>query len=91
MTKVDVYTKPWCHYSGRAINLLKRRGIAFNEINISTNPDREVEMKTRSARTTVPQVFVGHVHIGGSDELFIADKTGLLQKILDSDKQAQTA
>jgi glutaredoxin 3 len=82
MTKVDVYTKPWCHYSGRAINLLKRRGIDYNEINILNDPKREHEMKTRSARATVPQVFIGHVHIGGSDDLFIADRTGLLEKLV---------
>lgn len=92
MITVDVYTKPWCHYSGRAINLLKRRGVSYNEINVSHSPDREVEMKKRSARTTVPQIFIGHVHIGGSDDLFIAEQTGLLDKLLQPQaKDACTA
>lgn len=82
MTKVDIYTKPWCPYSGRATNLLKRRGIDFNEINITNDAEGENEMRKRSGRITVPQVFFGHVHIGGSDELFIADKTGLLSRLL---------
>jgi glutaredoxin 3 len=84
MIKVDVYTKPWCPYSGRATNLLKRRGIDYNEIDVTNDPRREIEMKSRSARETVPQVFIGHVHIGGSDDLFVADKSGLLEKLMDN-------
>jgi len=47
MAKVDVYTKPWCPYSGRAINMLNRRGINYNEINIATDSTRENEMIKR--------------------------------------------
>ena len=82
MIKVDVYTKPWCLYCDRAISLLKSQGIRFNEINIAVDVKDEIEMKKRSGRTTVPQIFVGHVHIGGSDELFVAEKAGLLEKLL---------
>jgi len=82
MTKIDVYTKPWCPSSGRVINLLARRGMVFNEINISSDSSRTEEMIKRSGRQSVPQIFVGHVHIGGSDDLFIADKNGLLDELL---------
>ena len=82
MIKVDVYTKPWCPYSGRAIDILAKRGLAFNEINVSKDQERENEMKKRSGRHTVPQIFIGHVHIGGSDDLVIADKSGLLDELL---------
>ncbi len=82
MTKVDVYTKHWCPYSGRALNLLKRRGIEYNEINITDDSVGENEMRKRSGRQTVPQVFFGNVHIGGSDDLFVADKTGLLGDLM---------
>jgi len=82
VTKIDVYTKPWCPSSGRAISLLAKRGMIFNEINISSDADREEEMKKRSGRQSVPQIFVGHVHIGGSDDLYIADKNGLLDELL---------
>lgn len=82
MIKVDVYTKPWCPYSGRAVNLLKKRGIEFNEINITNDVKGEFEMRKRSGRQTVPQIFIGHVHVGGSDELIVADRAGLLDKLL---------
>ena len=82
MTKIDVYTKPWCPCSGRAINLLAKKGMIFNEINVTAEPGGEEEMRKRSGRQSVPQIFVGHVHIGGSDDLFIADKNGLLDELL---------
>ena len=88
MAKIDIYTKPWCSYSGRAINMLIRRGLAFNEINITSDTGRENEMKKRSGRNTVPQIFIDHVHIGGSDDLFLADKSGLLAKLVSSENRA---
>ena len=84
MLKFDVYTKPWCRYSGQAINMLNRRGLSYNEINVNADPVRESEMKHRSGRETVPQIFLGNVHIGGSDDLWLADKSGMLDKLLDT-------
>ena len=83
MPKIDVYTKPWCRYSGYAINMLNRRGLPYNEINITADPSRENEMKNRSGRETVPQIFFGHVHIGGSDDLLLADKSGMLDRLVE--------
>jgi len=85
MTNIDLYTKPWCPYCGRAKNLLDRKGVAYNEINVSSDLRLENEMKVRSQRQTVPQIFINGVHIGGSDELLLAEKSGLLDSLL-SDK-----
>jgi len=87
MAKIDIYTKPWCTYSERAVNMLTRRGLAFNEINTS-DTRRQNEMKKRSGRNTVPQIFINHVHIGGSDDLFLADKSGLLAELVSSENRA---
>ena len=88
MVKIDVYTKPWCPYSGRAINLLARKGVVFNEINITNDPAREKEMKKRSGRQTVPQIFIGHVHVGGGDDLLFAERSGMLDELLASHPSA---
>jgi len=82
MSQIDIYTKPWCPYCGRATNLLGRKGVSYNEIDVTLNPRLENEMKVRSGRQTVPQVFVGGVHIGGSDDLLLAEKNGLLDSLL---------
>ena len=88
MVQIDVYTKPWCPYSGRAINILNRKGLQYNEINVTADLARENEMKLRSGRKSVPQIFIGHVHVGGSDDLLLAEKSGLLDVLLASGKQA---
>lgn len=85
MIVTDLYTKPWCPYCGRAKNLLDRKGVAYNEINVASNLKLENEMKIRSQRNTVPQIFVNDVHIGGSDDLMLADKSGLLDSLLSDD------
>jgi len=54
MTQVEIYTKPWCPYCGRAKNLLKQKGVQYTEIDLATGPQRENEMKVRSRQHTVP-------------------------------------
>jgi len=91
MTHIDIYTKPWCPYCGRAKNLLDRKGMHYNEINVTNDPHREREMKDRSQRHTVPQIFIKGVHIGGSDDLFLAEKNGLLDSLLFEDNAEKVA
>ncbi len=82
MCKIDVYTRPWCQSSGYVLNLLTRKGLTYNEINVTTDPTRESEMKNRSGRSNAPQIFIGHVHVGGSDDLMLADQSGMLDNLL---------
>ena len=91
MTQVTVYTKPWCPYCGRATNLLTRKGVPYNQIDVSSDPRLENEMKVRSQRQTVPQIFINGVHIGGSDDLLLADKSGLLDQMLEGSDVKATA
>jgi glutaredoxin 3 len=88
MTQIDIYTKPWCPYCGRAVNLLERKGVQYNEINVTSDLRLENEMKVRSQRQTVPQIFINDVHIGGSDELMLAEKNGLLDSLLSDEIEA---
>lgn len=83
MPHVDVYTRPFCPYCIRAKRLLNDQGIAFNEIDIQSNAVAEAEMRTRSGRTSVPQIFIDGHHVGGSDELVAADKSGKLSRLID--------
>ena len=82
MTQVTVYTKPWCPYCGRATNLLNHKNIAFKEIDVSSDSRRESEMRELSQAHTVPQIFIGDTHLGGSDDLLAAEKSGLLESLL---------
>jgi len=90
MTQIDVYTKPWCPYCGRALNLLDRKGVQYNSIDVSADLVRENEMRLRSRRHTVPQIFINGVHIGGSDDLMLAENSGLLDSLLSGNPDVKT-
>jgi glutaredoxin 3 len=83
MAKVEVYTKFLCPYCTRAKSLLKAKGVAFEEYDITMGGPRRAEMLARaSGRATVPQVFIDDRHIGGSDDLAALDRSGGLDPLL---------
>jgi glutaredoxin 3 len=83
MQKVEVYTTPYCPYCVSAKDLLRRKGIEFIEINVAGVPARRAEMMARArGRTTVPQIFIGTIHVGGCDDLYELDATGRLDPLL---------
>lgn len=83
MHKVEIYTTRFCPYCNAAKALLKRKGIAFAEIDIAANWERRDEMIERAnGRVTVPQIFIGSVHVGGSDDLQALDRAGKLDALL---------
>ena len=83
MTKpVDIYTTPICPYCFRAKRLLDAKGVGYNEIDVMRDSEKRGEMMRRSGRRTVPQIFIGGTHVGGSDELYALDQAGRLDKLL---------
>ena len=80
--KIEMYSTSWCGYCVRARALLQRKGAKFVEISIERHPERRDEMIERSGRRTVPQIFIGGRHIGGSDELHELDRAGGLDPLL---------
>ena len=87
MAPVELYTTPSCPYCLSANALLRRKGVAFTEINVAGAPDLRAEMVRRSdGGTTVPQIFIGPVHVGGCDELYALDREGKLDSMLAGEK-----
>lgn len=83
MPEVVVYTKSWCGYCTRAKDLLSRKGVDFTEVEISGDDARRDEMIARAGgRRTVPQVFIGAVHVGGCDDLYRLEGEGRLDALL---------
>ncbi|HXR91578.1 MAG TPA: glutaredoxin 3 [Steroidobacteraceae bacterium] len=68
--KVQMYATGWCPYCERARQLLRQKNVDFEEIDVDARPEARTEMVARSGRRTVPQIFIGDRHIGGSDDLF---------------------
>jgi glutaredoxin 3 len=83
MPPVEIYTTRFCPYCHSAKALLKRKGVPFEEIDLSSDWKRRDEMIERAnGRTTVPQIFIGPVHVGGSDELHALERAGKLDPLL---------
>ncbi len=85
MPPVTIYTTPYCPYCMRAKNLLKRKGVKFDEIDVSASVAlREAMIERARGGYTVPQIFIGDYHAGGCDDLHALDAKGQLDRLLQS-------
>ena len=83
MRPVEIYTTPFCGYCAMAKRLLDRKGVAYREIDVSADPALRAAMVQRAnGRRTVPQIFIGTTHVGGSDDLHALDHAGKLDPLL---------
>ncbi|MDU9004267.1 glutaredoxin 3 [Sedimentitalea todarodis] len=83
MQPVEIYTSPLCGYCHAAKRLLDQKGVDFSEIDVLANPERKPEMIQRAqGGRTVPQIFVGDLHVGGCDDLFALERSGKLDGLL---------
>ena len=81
--RIEIYTQPWCPFCARAVNLLRKKGVDFQEINAPHGSAERTQATQRAGgRTTVPQIFVGETHIGGCDDLMALDRVGKLDQLL---------
>jgi glutaredoxin 3 len=80
MKKVEIYTSPLCGFCHRAKSLLDQKG---DETDVLSNPDEKPTMiKRANGARTVPQIFIGDIHVGGCDELFALERAGHLDGML---------
>jgi len=83
MKPVEIYTTPLCGYCHAAKRLLTAKGAAYAEIDVSRDPALRAAMVQRSqGGRTVPQIFIGGVHVGGCDDLYALDRAGRLDPLL---------
>ena len=83
MRPVDIYTTRTCGYCAMAKRLLQRKGVTYREIDVSADPGLRAAMVQRAnGRRTVPQIFIGPVHVGGSDDLHALEHAGKLDALL---------
>ena len=83
MPSITIYSKSWCPYCAAAKKLLDQKGAAFTEIDIEKKPEARAEMIQKAGgRTTVPQIFIGGHHVGGSDDLHALERAGKLDALL---------
>ena len=79
---VRIYTTNYCGYCHAAKALLQQRGVAFEEIDCSSDPATRKWLIDQTGQRTVPQIFIGGVPVGGFSELSGLDRAGKLRAIL---------
>jgi len=83
MARVEIYTTPFCPYCQAAKRLLARKGVSYEETDVSRDPALRQGMTARAGgRRTVPQIFIDGRHVGGSDDLHALDHAGKLDALL---------
>ncbi|SEI41048.1 glutaredoxin 3 [Frateuria terrea] len=84
MPKIEVYSTAVCPYCVAAKNLLKSKGLQWNEVRVDADPaQRDLMLQRSGGRRTVPQIFINDQHVGGYDDLVAADRNGKLKQLLD--------
>ncbi|MBS7541094.1 glutaredoxin 3 [Ancylobacter lacus] len=83
MSTVEIYTTSTCPYCHAAKDLLRRKGVAFAEIDVTGKPvERSAMSRRANGRTSVPQIFIDGNHVGGCDDLYALDQAGELDPLL---------
>ena len=82
MKSVKIYTTPYCAYCVRAKRLLERKGVSYQEIDVAGDDEARIALEERTGRRTVPQIFIGEDHVGGSDDLHDLEDQGKLDALL---------
>ena len=84
---LEIYTANFCGYCILAKKLLNKKKVLFSETNLTMEPKKRIEMVERSGgSSSVPQIFISNIHIGGYDELYQLEKIGRLDIILMENK-----
>ena len=80
--QVTIYTRRWCGYCFAAERLLRKKGVAFENIDCTGDSAKREWLAQVTGRTTVPQVFIDGKAIGGYDDMRALDQRGELDKLL---------
>lgn len=82
MRPVTIYTTPYCPFCVRAKKLLAQKQIAYEEIDVSADDAARDQLAERTGQQTVPQIYIGDHHVGGSDDLYALERKGELDALL---------
>ena len=84
MPPITIYTTPTCPFCIAAKRLLTSRGLSFDEISVAGDSVKRNEMREKAGgQNTVPQIWIGETHVGGSDDLYALEASGELEQILE--------
>ena len=82
MKPVRVYTTSYCSYCRAAKALLERKGVSYEEIDVTKDDAAREDLTRRSGQRTVPQIWIGETHVGGFSDLDALEREGKLDPLL---------
>ncbi|MGR0279342.1 glutaredoxin 3 [Marinomonas dokdonensis] len=82
MANVTIYSSNYCPFCIRAKQLLSSKKVKFHEINVDGKPSARAEMTQKSGRTSVPQIWIDNLHVGGCDDLYALQHANKLDDLL---------
>jgi glutaredoxin 3 len=83
MANITIYTTRTCSFCYAAKSLLSKKGLSYDEIDVSADPAARQRMMLRTnGRRSVPQIFIGETHVGGSEDLYELERRGGLDQLL---------
>lgn len=82
---ITLYTTAVCPYCVAAKNFLKSKNKTWTEVRIDLDPEERARMQARAMRTSVPQIFVGDVHVGGYDDMIAMHRAGKFDALFDGE------
>ena len=83
MANITIYTTRTCGFCYAAKSLLTKKGLSFDEIDVSADPaERQRMMLRTNGRRSVPQIFIGETHVGGNEELYELERRGGLDQLV---------
>ena len=80
--EITLYSTLVCPYCVAAKNFLKSKGLEWTEVRIDLDPVEREKMVAKAKRTSVPQIFVGDVHVGGYDDMMALHRAGKFEPLL---------
>lgn len=84
MAKVKIYTTSYCGFCRMAQRLLEQKGVDYEQVDVTSDPDARTWLREASGQRTVPQIFINDEPIGGYMELSALDRTGELDRKLSA-------
>ncbi len=84
MKPVKIYTTTYCGYCVRAKDLLTRKGVKYEELDVTGDDEMRAKLVEMSGQRTVPQIWIGETHVGGYSDLARLDSEGRLDPMLQA-------
>jgi glutaredoxin 3 len=81
---VKIYTTTYCGYCVRAKDLLTRKGVKYEEVDVTGNDEMRSKLVEMSGQRTVPQIWIGDTHVGGYSDLALLESQGRLDPLLQA-------